>query len=122
MGWIDSPLDKFNPKMRIIIILSFLSLQLNSICQTELVQVLFEQSTIQQGDSLHFSIWSNTSDPLEVTVLSNDFLGMQQNVQIAYSTMPFHLDTHSFPTGKYFILVTGNGIHIEKEFTVWKPQ
>ncbi len=108
--------------MRIIILLCFCIVQLSAFCQTESVQVLFEQSTIQQGDSLHFSIWSNTSEPLEVTVLSNEFLGMQQNVQIAYSTMPFHLDTHSFPTGKYFILVTGNGIHIEKEFTIWKPQ
>ncbi|MFM9983965.1 MAG: hypothetical protein ACKVOK_01945 [Flavobacteriales bacterium] len=108
--------------MRSLAILSFLLFQLNAYCQTEPVQVLFEQSLLEQGDSLHFSIWSNTSEPLEVTVLSNDFLGMQQHVQIAYSTMPFHLDTHLFPTGKYFILVTGNGIHIEKEFTIWKPE
>lgn len=109
--------------MKIIVLLAtFFALRLNTLSQSEPVQVVFDQPLIQQGDSLHFTIWSNTAEPLEVTVLSNDYLAMQQNVQVAYSSLPFHMATAGFPTGKYFILVTGNGIHIEKEFSIWKPE
>ena len=45
----------------------------------------------------------------------------QQNIQVAYSEMPFALSTAGFPLGNYFILLTGNNVHIEKQFVLWKP-
>lgn len=103
------------------IIAVLLTMFFTSVAQSEPVTVVFDQATVHQGDSLHFTIYSNITEPLEVMVLSNEFLGLQQNVQIAYSSMPFHIATADFPVGKYFILVTANGVHIEKEFSISKP-
>lgn len=74
------------------------------------------------GDTLRFSVWCNSSESLELYVLKQDTLLWQQNIQISYSEMPFTISTSSFPEGNYFILLTGNDVHIEKQFLLWKPE
>jgi hypothetical protein len=43
-------------------------------------------------------------------------MALQQKSTLLPGDTTFELTTEPLPSGKYFILVTGNGIHIEKEF------
>lgn len=108
--------------MKFIVAFLLFAISLSFQAQNPLVSLQCDITSLQQGDSLHFSIWCNSSEALEVFVLTNDSLLFQQNVQISYSELPFHIDTTLFPLGKYFILVTGGAIHIEREFLLWKER
>lgn len=66
----------------------------------------------------HFEVRCLSEQNLEITVFTEGHLLFQQNAILAPGTYPFDCKTESAPTGKYFILVTGNGIHIEQEFTL----
>lgn len=104
--------------MRIFIGLLFLLVTSSTSAQDKDVQLHFDKESITQGDSLRFSVWANSNEIVEIYVLSGEFLGFQQKVQLAYSEFPIALSTLTFPAGKYFILITGEGIHIEREFLV----
>ncbi len=107
---------------KIIFLFAFVAISGHGAAQDSQVSLQFDKTMVHEGDSLHFSIWCNANEALEVFVLGGDSLMFQQNVQIAFSEIPFHIATAGFPVGRYFILVTGSGIHIEKEFLLWHEE
>jgi hypothetical protein len=82
------------------------------------VEVIFDKAEWHKGESIHFVLKSSTQETLEITVFTEGHLLLHQNTRII-GEMPFDIETKEAVTGKYFILVTGEGIHIEKEFQIF---
>jgi hypothetical protein len=77
-----------------------------------------DRTEIHAGDNLHFNIRCASEQDLEITVFREEHLLLHQNSTLLPGDIPFDIETKNAPAGKYFILVTGNGIHVEKEFTM----
>lgn len=82
------------------------------------VEVSVGKSVFTDEKTIDFSIRCASEQDLEITVFTNDFLALQQKSTLLPGETPFGIPSDSLPSGKYFILVTGNGLHVEKEFHV----
>lgn len=84
----------------------------------QVVDVVVESSAILASQEVLFRIVCKSEQDLEITVFTEGCLVSHQNSILPADTHPFKFSLANCPPGKFFILVTGNGIHIEKEFTV----
>lgn len=65
-----------------------------------------------------FVVRCSADHDIEMIVFSGEFQALYQKSTLTSGDNKFELHTPDLPEGKYFILVTGDDIHIEKEFFV----
>ena len=105
--------------MRSIIALVFI-LCLTTSLHAQVVQVLMSKTEFKIGEPLHIDIKVASEQDLEITIFTEGHLLLHQNATLIPPSSPFDFLTDEIPAGKYFVLVTGNGIHVEKEFMITK--
>jgi hypothetical protein len=84
----------------------------------QVVTIEMKKSELKTEDKIIFDIICLSEQDLEITVFSSDCLVSQQKAILPAEQHHFELTENPCKPGKYFILVTGNKIHIEKEFTI----
>lgn len=100
----------------VLLILSLISLS----AAAQLVTVDMPVVSLTQGESGRFDVVCSGSHELEIVVFTEGHLISMQKVVLSEGKTPFDFSTEGAPTGKYFVLVTGQDIHVEKEFTLRK--
>jgi hypothetical protein len=97
--------------------LLFLLLLMNAnFIRSQVVEVVLEKEVYTTENTIHFVVKCSSEQGLEITVFTDNYLAMQQKSTLLEGGNPFELKTATMLPGKYFVLVTGNGIHVEKEF------
>jgi hypothetical protein len=92
-------------------------ISLFAICSSaQVVEVIMEKQQVIQGELLHFAVKCASEQDVEITVFTEGHLLMHQSSTLLPGETPFDVDTTAAATGRYFILLTGNGIHVEHEF------
>ncbi len=81
-----------------------------------------EKTFLQIGDEISFTVKCLSEQDLEITVFTEGHLVNTQKAILPAEENPFHFPSTACPAGKYFILVTGNGIHVEQEFQIFKKK
>jgi hypothetical protein len=84
--------------------------------RAQVVEVIMDKGVYTTENSIPFTVKCASEQDLEITVFTDTYLAMQQKSTLLTGINPFELKTENMLPGKYFILVTGNGIHVEKEF------
>jgi len=102
--------------MYIRAILFMMTLCLSCASWAQTVDVEIEKIVYTQEKNITFHIKCASEQDLEITVFTDGNMALQQKSTLLPGDTPFELTTELLPSGKYFILITGNGIHIEKEF------
>lgn len=88
----------------------------------QVVTIEMKKKSILTGEEIEFSVRCLSEQDLEITVFTEGHLVNTQKATLAAEVSHFHLPCAECPPGKYFILVTGNGIHVEHEFYVYKKK
>jgi hypothetical protein len=82
----------------------------------QVVQVIMDKTELHKNTDVSFAVRCASEQDLEIVVFCNEYMPIHQNATLTPGDHPFDFKTNDAPLGKYFILVTGNGIHVEKEF------
>lgn len=83
---------------------------------SQTVEVITDKLVFTGEEEILFGVRCASEQDLEITVFTDNHLAMQQKTTLLPGINSFNLKTTGMPNGKYFILVTGNAIHVEKEF------
>ncbi len=86
--------------------------------QSQVVQIVMEKTNLTKKEEIHFVVNCLSEQDLEITVFTDECLVATQKTILTVGNHPFDMINPDCPTGKYFILVTGNGIHEEVKFFV----
>lgn len=89
---------------------------------SQVVSVHMEKTLLQIGDEISFTVKCLSEQDLEITVFTEGHLVNTQKAILPAEENPFHFPSADCPAGKYFVLVTGNGIHVEQEFQIFKKK
>lgn len=95
-------------------------LSLTILSHAQVVSVLMEKTVMVQGEEISFDIRCASEQDLEIVVFTEGHLVSTQKATLPAADNPFHFSSNDCPAGKYFVLVTGNGIHVEREFVLTK--
>ena len=100
-----------------VLILVFVAL-ISALSHAQVVSVIMDKTTIQQGEEILFSVKCLSEQDLEIVVFTEGHLVSTQQATLTPEENQFRFPSTDCPTGKYFVLVTGNAIHVEKEFVI----
>lgn len=86
--------------------------------QTKPVEIVVEKDQFKSGENIHFVVKCAAEYELEIFVFTDGHLALHQQVNLSDNETPFDASTKDLPVGKYTVLVTGKGIHAQKEVRV----
>jgi hypothetical protein len=89
---------------------------------SQVVSIQMDKKFVSVGEEIAFSITCLSEQDLEITVFTEGHLVNTQKATLGAEESKFHFPSNDCPAGNYFILVTGNGIHVESEFQVYKKK
>lgn len=90
-----------------------------SVCvNAQAVEVLLEKTELKKGEHLHFTVKASPEIQLEIAVFSDDKVVLHQNSRLSDKEELFDIDMKEFPAGSYHVLVSGDDVHIQKDFVV----
>ena len=99
---------------------SFAALVLTLMCSfssfSQVVSIVMKKDVITKPTNTDFIVRCASEQDLEIVVFTGEHLVLHQKSTLPPGDNPFTLNSSDMPAGKYFVLVTGNGIHVEKEF------
>jgi hypothetical protein len=76
------------------------------------VHIDITKNELTKGDTLLFHVVVQEPKPLEISVFSDSKIVLHENAALTEGTHDYRvLVTSELPTGKYYVLVTGEGIH-----------
>lgn len=104
--------------MRSILTIAALFLSIVISAQTKPVEIFTPAEQFKQGENIHFTIKCAAEYELEIFVFTDGHLALHQQVNLNVTESEFDASTKDLPKGKYTILVTGKGIHSQKEVQV----
>jgi hypothetical protein len=82
------------------------------------VEIIMQKEVFTDQMKTEFVVRCSADYDIEMIVFSGEFQALYQKSTLTSGDNKFDLHTPDLPEGKYFILVTGEGIHVEKEFFV----
>lgn len=85
---------------------------------SQVVSVEMKNDHLKQGEKIIFNVRCLSEQDVEITVFSGECLVTQQKATLSPDTHPFEIAENPCKSGKYFVLVTGREIHVEKEFFI----
>ncbi|MBL0315482.1 MAG: hypothetical protein IPP69_06765 [Flavobacteriales bacterium] len=100
----------------IFVIISLIGLSHSLAAQV--VNVEMKNDHLKQGEKIVFNVRCLSEQDVEITVFSGECLVSQQKATLSPDTHPFEIAENPCKSGKYFVLITGREIHVEKEFFI----
>jgi hypothetical protein len=78
------------------------------------VEVIADKLVFTHGEEITFGVRCVSEQELEIHVFTDEYLALQQKTTLLPGLSSFAIKSAGLPNGKYFILVTGNSIHVEQ--------
>ena len=104
--------------MKYITTLFFVFILFATSAQNKPVEIVIAQEQFKSGENIHFVVKCAAEYELEIFVFTDGHLALHQQVNLSDKETPFDASTINLPKGKYTVLVTGKGIHAQKEVQV----
>jgi len=104
--------------MKYFIALFFTTVFFTTSAQVKPVEVVVQSDQFKSGENIHFTVKCAAEYELEIFVFTDGHLALHQQVNLSDKETDFDAPTKELPIGKYTILVTGKGIHVQKEVQV----
>lgn len=104
--------------MKYLATLFFVFVFLAASAQTKPVEIVVAKEQVKSGENIHFVVQCAAEYELEIFVFTDGHLALHQQVNLSDRETAFDAPTKDLPSGKYTVLVTGKGIHAQKEVQV----
>lgn len=104
--------------MKSILTIAALFLTIALSAQNKPVEIFTPAEQFIHGENIHFTVKCAAEYELEIFVFTDGHLALHQQVNLNVTESEFDAPTKDLPKGKYTILVTGKGIHSQKEVKV----
>lgn len=105
--------------MKSLLVLLILVSPFFSVAQTESkLIVTTDKDSYTLGEIIHVHIENSAALNAEIAVFTDTFMGFYSNASLSVGKHDFEADSKDWPAGKFYVLVTADGLRQQLEVTI----